>query len=134
MNRLTRETDYTMCTNSCFSSPCTAEWQVMCEFKALQTVSEDQGRGEEGETEMGSLAQEHRAVCLKEFYTFYEVQNLRWTQVRKDGILKLGREEGSVGKAVDRRRNKNSYLIVRLLKKERISYGFITSLQGLNFF
>ena len=48
-------------------SLCTAEWQVMCEFKALHTDRE----------------QGHMAVCLKEFYTFYEVQNLRWAQVRK---------------------------------------------------
>ena len=40
------------------------------------------------------------AVCLKEFYTFYEVQNLRWTQVRKEEE-ENGRERESTGKSVE---------------------------------
>ena len=76
----------------------------MCEFKALQTDSngrrgQERERGTERQWDHGPN-QEHRTVCLEEFYTFYEVQNLRWTQVRKGrrgGIRKLGRKcrEGS---------------------------------------
>ena len=51
-----------------FPSSCAAEWQVMCVFKALHTNREE----------------EHTDLCLEEFYTFYEVQNLKWTQVRRE--------------------------------------------------
>ena len=43
----------------------TAEWQVMCVFKALHIVRSEQC------TELSE----------KEFYDFYEVQNLKWREV-----------------------------------------------------
>ena len=61
----------------------------MCEFKALHTDRE----------------QGHEPVCLNEFYTFYEVQNLRWTQVRKEEE-ENGRERESTGKSVDMKKEK----------------------------
>ena len=44
----------------------TAEWQVMCVFKAMHTNPSEQ----------------HAALSEKEFYDFYEVQNLKWREVQ----------------------------------------------------
>ena len=47
----------------------TAEWQVMCVFKALHVNPNDQ----------------HSELRDTEFYDFYEVQNLKWREV--SGII-----------------------------------------------
>ena len=43
----------------------TAEWQVMCIFKALHRDPIEQ----------------HKELSLEEFYSFYEVRDLKWKQV-----------------------------------------------------
>ena len=42
-----------------------AEWQVMCIFKALHIDPREQ----------------HKDVSLEEFYSFYELRDLRWKKV-----------------------------------------------------
>ena len=43
-----------------------AEWQVMCIFKALHKDPK----------------QQHQELSREDFYSFYEVQDLKWKQVR----------------------------------------------------
>ena len=43
----------------------TAEWQVMCVFKAMHINPSEQ----------------HTELSEQEFYDFYEVQNLKWREV-----------------------------------------------------
>ena len=50
-----------LCTHHMF----TAEWQVMCVFKAMHTNPSEQ----------------HAELSEKEFYNFYEVQNFKWREV-----------------------------------------------------
>ena len=63
----------------------TAEWQVMCVFKALHVNPNDT----------------HSELREKEFYDFYEVQNLKWRKVHcKLGLLFIhshGSTSGSGG-------------------------------------
>ena len=49
----------------------TAEWQVMCVFKALHVNPNDQ----------------HSELREAEFYDFYEVQNLKWREVKSTTTL-----------------------------------------------
>ena len=45
----------------------TAVYQVMCDFKALKADNR----------------QREDTVTLEEFYTFYDIQNLKWTKVEE---------------------------------------------------
>ena len=47
---------------------CLAEWQVMCVFRALHKKRH----------------QDHTPLSKKEFYSFYQVQNLKWRKVRRN--------------------------------------------------
>ena len=55
-----------------------AEWQVMCVFKALHANPNDT----------------HSELSDKEFYDFYEVQNLKWRQVSNHEPPKLPQGRG----------------------------------------
>ena len=44
---------------------CAAEWQVMCIFKALHKDPK----------------QQHQEISLEDFYSFYELRDLKWKQV-----------------------------------------------------
>ena len=44
-----------------------AEWQVMCVFKAL----------------LVNPREDHTHLSREEFYDFYEIQNLKWREVRE---------------------------------------------------
>ena len=68
----TIDQDYVMNTSTCHTdlhlfvtNNSAAEWQVMCIFKALHKDPH----------------QQHQDLSLNEFYSFYEVRDLKWKQV-----------------------------------------------------
>ena len=80
----------------------------MCEFKALHADRQRDGQLTSSQTK--------DTVCLEEFYTFFEVQNLKWTKVRggkRDGILSMKNKE--------RRKMKGKTLDMKQVKNKRIN-------------
>ena len=57
----------------------------MCEFKALKEQTDRQTNKQQTDSLNNGRRhdQGQDTVCLEEFYTFFEVQNLKWTKKEK---------------------------------------------------